>query len=144
MRACSKFLFKPLKITGVKYRNFDRISFPAQCFALDIESITKWLECETSPHPPLADSAEIAQRRRCKFDFSKYSEGWTRSESQKVETHFTQSLSAADSNFIAVFNSENESAAVAFFTGGVEPKKAFSLFSNGLLQVDNILLENEK
>lgn len=144
VRACSKFLFKPLKITGVKYRNFDRISFPAQCFVLDIESITKWLECETSPLPPLADSAEIAQRRRCKFDFSKYSEGWTRSESQKVETHFTQSLSAADSNFIAVFNSENESAAVAFFIGGVEPKKAFSLFSNGLLQVDNILLENEK
>jgi len=136
--ACSeKYLFKPLKFSDPRFASYSGALFPATAYALSIGDTAKWLECETSPNPPIATRETLAQRRFPKSPEEKFANGWMRS-SERGAVFFV----AADSfenraNVCAVFPSAN--AAAAFFAHSPDAAKSAKLCADSMSKIVEML-----
>ena len=123
--ACSrKYLFEPLKIKNVKYRNFDKFVFPAVCYTLDFESIAKWLECETSPKPPMLTSETIALRRH-KIGWE-FSQGWQ--YVKEFDAVCSYGAISGWRNCITIFKIGKKTIALAMFLRDGKTEQSLKIF----------------
>ena len=139
VRASRKYLFTPLKIDVVKFRNYDKWSFPVVSFALNLEGIERWLVCETSKNPPISTATLIAFRRN-KFSVnSPISNGW-----QKVENAPMEAVCAKSShNVNIIYRTGNDSFALSLYVKGGDEKKLSKIFSRIIERVNLLLTENK-
>lgn len=139
VRASRKYLFTPLKIDVVKFRNYDKWSFPVVSFALSLEGIEHWLVCETSKNPPILTATYIASRRS-KFSIdSPFSNGW-----QKVENAPMEAVCMKSShNVNIIYRTGNDSFALSLFVKDGDEKKLSKIFSRIIERVNLLLTENK-
>ena len=134
--ACSrKYLFAPLKIENVKYRNFDKFIFPASCYALHFNEIVKWLECETSPNPVMLSTEIISERRR-KIGWDN-SQGWN--YVKQFDAVYTQGATGGWRNCVAIFKLGRKTIALAMFLQGGKVDTTFKFFSDTIFEFNKFI-----
>lgn len=143
VRCCGKYFFEPLGIKNPKYINFDKSVFPSVGFALSPDGVVKWLECETSPTPPILDSEGVSKRRVRKAQCGESAGGWRRFKG--ADGAFECSGGAGKiACKILVFESGGGSFSVAMFAGVDSLKTAEKLFGQTENSIAEMLLEKIK
>ncbi len=134
--ACSdKYLFKPLKFSSPRFSSFNLSMFPATAYALSIEDIAKWLECETSKLPTISNATSIAFRRTS--EDAKFSNGWLSSTENGIAFFVSADYWENCANVVAVFPAQN--VAVAFIACSKDSKKASKLCADSLSKFIELL-----
>lgn len=136
VRSCRKYLFNPLKIDVVKFRNFDKWSFTTRAFALNLQGIQSWLACETSDNPPIATASAIALRRNNFLSNSACSNGWQKF----AKAPFNAVYTADSNNMTVIYKVGQDTLAVSFFIKKDKGDYDFS-FANILKNVNLLLTE---
>ncbi len=132
-----KYLFKPLDFSEPRFSSFDSSLFPATPFALSIIDISKWLECETSTSPKIAEASLVAKRRRSADSLVKFLNGWLTSTENGVEFQVCADYYENCANVIAIF--PDRSLAVAFVARSKNAKDTPKLCANSLSKFVEIL-----
>ena len=135
VRTCRKYLFDPLKIDVVKFRNFDKWSFTTRAFALNFQGIQSWLACETSDKPPIATASTIALRRN-NFSNSTCSNGWQKF----VKAPYNAVYTSDSNNMTVIYKVGQDTLAVSLFIKKDKSNCDFS-FVNIFKNVNLLLTE---
>lgn len=134
-KIADEFLCLPLGFSHRRFvalRSRDKISpvlEPAYSFALPIEDIAKWLECETSPRPKISNNFSIAKRREGKgalsFSAEKsealvrtFSAGWLCAEEEGVKFFVSGDSFRGHANIVAIFPRCNSALAIVVYAKG--------------------------
>jgi len=136
--ASQKYLFQPLKFEDPRFSSFDKPLFPATAYALSIVDCAKWLECETSPKPPIADAKTIARRRLSRDADGKLGQGWTAASQGTANFFVANDAYENCSCLIAVFPREN--AAAAFLVVSKDSAKGTKLCASALSELVGMIL----
>lgn len=119
---CVPLGFSKRRFVALKFSR-DKISpalEPAYAFALPIEDIAKWLECETSQEPKISNVEAIKQRRggHCflgnseKGDVKSFSAGWICAEDLGVRFFMSHDVFRGCANIVAIFPHSNSAVAI--------------------------------
>ncbi len=137
-----KYLFKPLNFSEPRFSSFDSSLFPATPFALSIIDISKWLECETSMSPKIAEASLIAKRRISSDSRMKFSNGWLTSSENGADFQVSADYWENCANVVAIFPEYR--VAIIFIVNSKKAKEASKLCADSLSKfIKNLTLSKK-